>query len=227
MKRTTAKALFIVTGVLLAGLLNLIAFMLPFSRTESFWAGYGFSMGALVIFILAGILEFLQKGRKSKFYGLPAYGVVIVYVVIQLALGILEMFFSFFPLKLSLLLNLLLLVLILLGLIAAGAPMGFAAHIDKTTGEKREFLRSLGQDLDALADKERDPQLRKTLKSLAGDVRFSDPVSGPEAEDIEREIADAVKALKLGAAGSPNAQAALDDLRRLLGERNQKVRAMK
>lgn len=227
MKRTTAKAFFVVTGVLLAGIVNLVVFMLPFARTGSFWAGYGFSMAALAVFILAGMLEFMQKGRKSKFYGLPAYAVVILYALLQLALGVFEMVFPFFPLPFSLTLNLVLLLLMLLGLVAAGAPMAVAAQIDAKAGEKREFLRSLDQALSALADKARDPETQKALRGLAEDIRFSDPMSGPQLQDIQREMLETVAALQAGDLGSPGAKAVMDDLRRLIGERNQKVKAMK
>jgi hypothetical protein len=137
--------------------------------------------------------------------------------VLQLALACLNRL-PLPPAPFSLTLNLVLLLLMLLGS-WRGRALAAAAQIDAKTGEKREFLRSLDQALSALADKARDPETQKALSGLAEDIRFSDPMSGPQLQDIQREMLETVAALQAGDLGSPGAKAVMDDLRRLIGER--------
>lgn len=227
MKRAYANAVILFTGLLIAALINLIVFLLPLARDGSFWLGYGFSMGALVLFVLAGVTELLQPGLRSKFYGLPPFTVVLIYVLAQLVLGGAEMVFSFLSPLLSLLLNLMLLLLMLLGLVTAGAAVGVAAHIDRKTGDKRAFLQALEAELAAMAGKASDPELAAMYKALGEDVRFSDPMSGPGLAALEREIADTVSALKLSQSSLSSAKAIGAELKQLLAERSQTVKAAK
>ena len=227
MKRAYANAVILFTGLLIAALINLIVFLLPLSREGSFWLGYGFAMGALALSVLAGVTEFLQPGLRSKFYGLPPFTVVLIYACAQVVLGGVEMLFSFLSPLLSLLLNLILLLLMLLGLVTAGAAVGVAAHIDRKTGNKRAYLETLYAELAAMAEMAPDPELQQMFLSLCEDARFADPMSGPELAALEREIADTVSTLKLSQSSPASAKKIGAELKRLLNERSQKVKAAK
>ena len=70
MKKNIARVAL--TIALLLALLNLVAFLLPFSRTASFWVGYTFTSLAILAQLPLTLYAFTAKGgARNSLYGFP------------------------------------------------------------------------------------------------------------------------------------------------------------
>ena len=86
-----------VVGIVTA-VFNVVVFVIPFTKGGGFWTAYGFSMLAILLTAAVCLYAFNREGLKSKFYGVPLISVAWRYLIIQLAVGILEMvLFQFVP----------------------------------------------------------------------------------------------------------------------------------
>lgn len=103
---------------------NIVVFAVPFSRNADFWIAYAFSILAMILTATVGYYTFKKEGLKSKFYGVSFAYVVWRHLIIQLALGLLEIFFDFIPYYYGIAVNAILLGTCLIGLIGINTDKG-------------------------------------------------------------------------------------------------------
>jgi hypothetical protein len=106
-----------------------------------------------------------------------------------------------------------------------GAEIG-REEINRVEGkiEKKVFyIKSLQVDVELIAESETDPEIKKELFQLAEKIRFSDPMSNEILAEIEKEISDRIKELKL----AENKKPVIATINALLMERNKKTKILK
>lgn len=218
MKKNTARALLI--SVLVLGLFNLIAFVIPFEHTDVFWISYGFAMVAFLVVAAAMYLAFGQEpAAKSRFYGFPIARIGAIYGIFQLAGSLLCMLLAeLLTWWIPVVLFAIAFVAAVLGLIAAEAVVDEIKRQDNTLKANVTLMRSLQSKVSQLAANSDNADIKK----LAEEFRYSDPVSSPAIADAEMDLAAAVSNLQSAFVDGDN-QALEEICRRtsvLLAERN-------
>lgn len=179
---------------------QVLAFVLPFSHTGVFWAGYVFGMigilGGALIFVLA-----FGKGEdaKSRFYGFPIARVGVLYACAQLAISFLAMALAGIngmPAWPFVLVSILLLAAAVLGAVATDATRDEIERQDtqlkKNVASMRE-LRSLGN---GLVSQCRDGEAKAELRKLSEMLNYSDPVSNDATALLEAELKTALEEIQ-------------------------------
>ena len=81
-----------ITLAVIAIVLSVIAFVVPFSRNATFWIAYLFSVIAIAFQVYIFKISFTEiEDVKSKFYGFPIAQIGVIYLVAQLIISIVEM----------------------------------------------------------------------------------------------------------------------------------------
>ena len=76
---------------------NVIAFVVPFTKTGTFWIGYGFGMLAILLQLVVMKVAFHgTESVRSKFYGFPIARIGVIYGICQIILSITAMALSVF-----------------------------------------------------------------------------------------------------------------------------------
>ena len=179
---------YLVIGIVLI-LFLIIAFVVPFSKTATFWVGLVFGVIAItsqMYFLASG---FSGDSPKSKFYGFPVFRIGIIYLGAQIVISIIELACAeVLPVWVAIVLNVLLLAFACLGCITTEIVRDEVVRqevkVRMETGNMTQ-LRSLSADI---ADRCIDTNLKADLKKLAEEFKYSDPVSSGATSQIEAEM---------------------------------------
>jgi hypothetical protein len=220
----TIAVIFIVIAVY-----NVVVFTIPFTREESFWTGYAFSMVALLLTAIVEFFFFERQDLKSRFYGWSLRTVAWRYLIIQLIVGLLEMILTSIPFRYGIALNAVLLGACLIGLIAVSAAKEEIERIDEKIKGKVFYIKSLQADVEGLVDRTGDEATKKTLQELVDTIRYSDPMSNEQLATIENKIEGKAIALNEAVAddNADSIKALCTELQQLFAERNRKCKLLK
>ena len=171
---------------------NLIAFLIPFNHTGAFWVGYIFGIVAILAQIPILLIAFRgAESARSKFYGMPIARIGIIYLIAQIALGLIAMCLAWIaavPAWPFILISLLLLAAAALGTIATDMTRDEIQRQDvqiKRDVSKMRELQSLGK---ALAARCEDKAAAVELQKLSDALNYSDPVTGEATAESEAEL---------------------------------------
>ena len=208
---------------------QIIAFVIPFQRTACFWIGYGFTMAAVMITFGASFYAFRGGSLHSKFYGISLIYLSWLYIIAQSICGLIFMTASMIPYQVALVVCVLLTASYLIGLIATDAGKDYIEGIDQQVREKTFFIRSLQMDMQEIMSSISEPDLKKAAGELADEIRYSDPVSMAQLSSVEEKIADGLEDLKRLAEcdDTQTVLAKIEDIHRLLSQRNSKMKLLK
>ena len=192
MKKNTLRALLV--AVLVVGLFNLIAFVVPFERTDVFWIGYGFAMASFLVVSAAMYIAFgTEPAAKSRFYGFPVARIGAIYGIFQLAASLLCMALAeVLTWWIPIVLFAIAFVAAVLGLIAAEAVVDEIKRQDSTQKVNVTLMRSLQTKVTQIAANSN----CAAVKALAEEMRYSDPVSNPALADAEADLAAVISNLQ-------------------------------
>lgn len=177
---------------------NLIAFLVPFNKTVVFWIAYCFGFFAILIQVYVMSVAFKAGSTiKSKFYGYPIARIGIIYAVIQLVLSFISMALGkYIPVWVVAIIFPVLLGLAALGFIATDATRDEIVRQDKKIVEDVRFMRNLQSKMNIVASKCNNPNTKKAVFELAEEFKYSDPVSKPALDEIERDLYNSVLELE-------------------------------
>lgn len=179
---------------------NVIVFAVPFHKNLVFFLSWLFTLAAIGMQAYVVRTAFYQgEGAKSKFYGWPIARIGAMYLVAQLALGLVFMALGFavsVPVWLPLVLYTLLLGVSVAGFVAADATRDEVERQDIKLAKDVACMRALQSKVATLAQLAQDTQLHKALEKFSEDLQFSDPVSGETLADIEADLTACVDELQ-------------------------------
>ena len=167
---------WVALGVILV-VYSVVAFAPPFVKNGVFWLSYVFGVVAIAVQLYVMHTAFAKgESVKSKFYGFPVANVGIIYMLVQLAFGILMMIFAAkLPLWIPLIVDVVMLGAAAVGFIAADALQSRAA---------------------ALVNQCSSTDVTAAVRSLAEDLRYSDPISSAAIAENERQLASLMDELE-------------------------------
>lgn len=215
---------WVVLGVLFA-VYTVVTFALPTVKNGVLWLSYLFGIIAIVaqIYIL-NTAFFKGKSVRSKFYGFPIANVGIVYLAVQLVLGLVFILLAaIVPLWLPLILYVVLLGIAAVGFIAADAVRDEVERQDNRLEQDVTVMRTLQSKVSALAEYCEDAELGTAVRKLAENLRFSDPVSSAATTESEHQLAELMGELEQAVTDKDNnsAVALCKRMGTVLIERNQ------
>lgn len=222
MNRTCTKG-YLILGILFA-VTTAVVFAVPIQKSPAFWIVYTFTVAAFAaqLYIWKAALG---RGNtlKSKFLGFPMLHIGIVYLIIQLVALAVFLIVTALPVWCA--------VIVCLVIAGAFAVCMLSADVGRTEIERVEvkvqgevfYIKSLQADVELLAKRENDPEVKTALVQLAEKLHFSDPVSHEQLAVLEGQIAAKVSELN---AATDKAKM-IDVLNLLLDERNKKCRFLK
>ena len=179
----------VVLGVLLV-LAHLLVFLLPFRKGLIFWFSYLFLLVAFGVAGFSVVLSFRNTDSlRSRFYGIPIVRVGGMYLAAQGALTLVFMALgSVVSFWIVLLTDALLLGAAVLGLVAQDVARDHIIHLDTRLDQAVSTIRALQSTMNLLAVQCGQMESRETVKKLAEEFRYSDPVSSPELAEIETAL---------------------------------------
>ena len=192
MKKDTIRGIIALTVVL--ALYILIAFLIPFIHTATFWVSFMFTLIAFCVVAASIYIAFVKNpDAKSRFYGFPIAKLGVIYGVVQLIAGFIFMALGvWIPVWVAVLVYAIALGSVAIGLISADAVREEIQRQDVKLKKDVSFMRNLQSKVCQMATQCDAPE----LKRFAEDIRYSDPVSSDALGDIEQELAAAVEELQ-------------------------------
>ena len=186
---------------------TLIVLAVPFAKGGMFWLTYLFTAAAFGVQAYVFKLSFEKEaGAKSKFYGFPIARVGVLYLAVQIMLGLVFMALAAVaPVWLALVLYLALLAAAAVGVIATDSIRDEVERQDTQLKKDVATMRALQSKAAALPARCEDTTAKAALEKLAEEFRYSDPVSAPALADLETDMAAIMEELSAAVTDGDNA----------------------
>ena len=192
MKKDTIRWI-IGLGVLLV-LYILIAFLIPFVHTATFWVSFIFTLISFAVVAASIYIAFIRNpDAKSRFYGFPIAKIGVIYGAVQLIASMVFMALAAVsPAWVAVLVYAIALGAAVIGLISAETVVEEIHLQDAKLKKDVTLMRSLQSKISQIAAQSEDT----AIKALAEEFRYSDPVSSDAIADAETDLAAAVDELQ-------------------------------
>ena len=184
----------IVRGGIIAGTIvvfyNILAFLIPFEHTGTFWLSYAFTWLAFVV-SFGSIGYSFSNGADAKnwFYGFPVAKAGATYLVVQFVLGFVGMIFADYILTWIWLIILVIpLVIAVISITAADSTRDEIKRMDEKLATDVHNIRALQSKSSFLPTLCSDSALTAELEDLAEKFRYSDPVSSKYTMKLECDL---------------------------------------
>lgn len=188
MKKNTVRGLIVLA--LLLCVFSVIAFIVPFAKTATFWLAFGFGVFALLFQLyIFRTADAAGGDAKSRFYGFPIARIGVIYLVVQLIVSFIEMALAkVLPTWFPLIVNLILLVAAVIGCMTVETMRDEIVRQDDALKKKVSTMRELQSLSSSLVGQCSDETLKSILQKLADEFRYSDPVSSEKTQDLEEDM---------------------------------------
>ena len=182
-------------------LFSAVSFLPPFTRNGVFTVAYIFGLVAILSQIyFMGISFSRDEGVRSKFYGFPIAQIGAVYLIVQIIVSIVEMILSsMFPLWAARLINILLMGVAFVGGIASDTMRDEIERQDTVRKRDVSAMRELQSLANAAMGQCSDDSIKKELKTLSEELKYSDPVSSEATAELEKEMLIQLKEIQTAA----------------------------
>lgn len=184
-------------GVVLV-LYILIAFLIPFIHTATFWMSFLFTLIAFGVVGASFYIAFIKNpDAKSKFYGFPIAKIGAIYGLIQLIAGLAFIALAaWVPVWAAVLVYAIALGVAVIGLISAEAVVEEIRVQDVKLKKDVVLMRGLQSKVNQMASQCDNPDAAAVMKQFAEEMRYSDPVSSDALAEIEADLSAAVDELQ-------------------------------
>lgn len=213
----------IILGVVLVAYL-VLALVIPFKHTGTYWVGFAFGIIGIIVSAIGVLIAFKgAESAKSKFYGFPIARLVVIYAIIQIVVSFLLMGLGFIcPVWVGIIVCVLLLVFVIIGLVATDAARDEIERQDVVIKTDVKAMRNLQSRINMLVNNCENEVVKDSVKKLAEEFRFSDPVSSEALVEIEDQLASLMDELEKAVIDGDNegAQELIKKLSGVLQERN-------
>lgn len=226
---------YLIGWLVALGLFNVITFVTPnqingaTKFTTLFWVAYALITVVFVGQLLCTYYIFRANKPDRVFYNLSVFHVSVICLAVVFAVGAVCVAFVQIPDWLGIILCCITLAFNIFTVGKALATAGAVAAIDEKIKTNTRFIRTLTADAEALMARTEPGTLKDTVKKVYEALRYSDPMSAPELEPLEKQIDENI-ILFAKAIEEKDAQKADDlagKLLLLIQERNGKCKILK
>lgn len=229
MKNKNWTRIGIIYGVLFL-VYNLIVFMLFKAKSPVFWISYILVVVAFALHFLATYSSFKDSTVEMIFYGIPLVSIATYYLVAQVVVSLIFIFFQQGRsgtglTKAAVLIQLIMLaIFIVVSIVALMGRDAAQAVSDDVRGKVLSHKTTL-LDVDMIGAGAGSPELKKAIEKLSETIKYSDPMTSPVVADIDDLISQNVSALRSYTNNGQQAEAmeTVDVLESLFAQRNQKL----
>lgn len=222
MKKNSTKG-YVLLGILFF-LVSITAYIIPLSKTATFWIAYIFTVVAFAVQIIVWKVTFRKEGTlNSKFLKIPIIHIGIIYLLVQIAALLVFVFKPLLPTWSAFIVCCLTTGVFIICMIATDIGVNEIENVDMKVDEKISFIKKMLVDVEIITNNENDIDIKSDLLKLAEKIRFSDPVSNEQLSEIEDKISLKIAEFTM----SQNKQAAIMEINSLLDERNKKCKIFK
>ena len=186
--------LYLVVWISVVALFNFIIFIIPENvggqsrYTDLFWVSYAFTTAIFVVQLLVTFFAFYKlEPTKNIFYRLPVLHTSIIATVVGFILALPFMIIPQIPPIIGSILLAIILVLTIIGYARAIAVPAAIEAIDKQIKVQTAFTKILIADSEALMNNAAE-EYKKVCTEVYEAIRYSDPMSVPECQDVENKI---------------------------------------
>lgn len=224
----------LIVGIAALVFLNVLIFIVPFSREATFWVGYIFLMIALlaqtfIVYVVSRDGLFPKSGNSR--YPLVKTGLIylIIQVVLSIVLFILDALIPVSWTWLSVLLCLLVFGIFIYRVLIVLVSLKNIDVVHETVVENTQFIDNLLIEINSVRLRVKDSEIAEKLVEIQERVRLSDPVSPQGLRSIESEISEKIGVLKFLVTNGDKTQIMelLEELRALLDDRSTRCKMMK
>lgn len=208
MKENKTKLQGLIILAIVFVMFTVVAFAIPFVKNGVFGLAYLFTAVAIGAQVYVFKVAF-QNGKKVKstLYGFPIIRIGLIYLVTQLAAGLIFMAVAAIaPVWLAILVFALILGLAAIGLVATEVMRDEVERQDTVLKKDTTVMRELQSRAALLAGRCGDPAAKAELEKLSEAMRYSDPVSHESLQEVEANLIAAMDELE-GAIADGNAPA--------------------
>lgn len=176
----------------------LVAFLIRFVHTATFWVSFVFTLIAFAVVAASIYIAFIKNpNAKSRFYGFPIAKISTIYGLVQLVASLVFMALAAYaPVWLAVLIYAIALGVTVIGLISAEAVVDEIKVQDVKLKKDISLMRSLQSKVSQMAAQCDNPDAASAVKKFSEELRYSDPVSSDALAEIERDLTAAVDELQ-------------------------------
>lgn len=181
---------------------NLLFFLIPFNWSLSpscFWIIYGFTTFAFVLFFAIVLNYFKNKNKNSKFVNMHIVRTCNIGFLVQLFLTIVFLVLGNFvkiEFWIPIIPEIILASIISILLIVRRSYSTYIFRHDDEITKNSEFATSIRREIKDICYKNDNKDLDKALEKLFEVANYSDPISNPNTDIIEKEILVKVSQLR-------------------------------
>ncbi len=169
-----------------------------------------------------------QDSLRKTMYHYPMFSISLVGLIITFIFAMVFCLITMPPV-ISLIIFLVTLFYTLFRCLSAKTSANLVSAHEENLELKTQYMKLLRADAESLANRVSDDNMKKVVKSVADEIRFSDPLSVPELVDIEKEMiakfSDLRDAVENKDMDKVNKSAA--ELSNLVKDRNSRVKSLK
>lgn len=183
------KRLFVTLSTLLV-VFSVIAFVVPFAKTASFWCGFIFGVIAIALQLYVFKVALINgENAKSKFYGFPIAKIGLIYVIVQLLISLIEMIAaSALPVWISITVNFIAFAVFIIGCITAEVVKEVVVRQDVQISQNTSSMRELQVISASLIGLSSDAEVIPMIQDLVNEFKYSDPVSSDLTSTYESSL---------------------------------------
>ncbi len=200
-------------------------------HTPVFWMSWIFMLVAFAALAVSGVLLGSQgMYLKDWLFGFPIVKHSTIYIIAELVVSTVFIIFEdYVKFGWAFAIQFLFLSVYCIFVIAGFLSKETIDEVHNKVKDKTSFIKLLRADTEMLVTKCSDPELKGKLKTLAEEVRFSDPMSNEALFELEKEITLAVSECSelLDSNDLAKASEVCDKASLMLKERNKKCKALK
>ena len=178
----------------------MIFLVVPFSKNESSWISFAFTIVAILFSLLVSKIAFKDSKKSlSVLYAYPVFRIGFVYMLIQLVIGsVVSIIGCWYEVSywIPLVVYMCLLGIVVILIILADNTRDMVEDIGVKTLKDTCKFDTIKMEMDIIEKTCAADLLESELRELAREIRFSDPVSSDMTKNLEESIQDEVRKLK-------------------------------
>ncbi len=187
---------------------------------SSFWVGYAFITIAFIGNLICGWLFFKEENKGKVFLNIPIINLAYSALIVSLIVGAVAMAVPQIPYWIGVIVDVLVLAFYAIAIVKVSAAANIVNDVEQKVKVQTFFIKSLTVDIEMLAEKEKNPEIKQQLKKLAEKAKYSDPTSNDALADLDSKIANKVNELKTAG----NKLEIINQIDLLLTDRNKKLK---
>lgn len=220
---------YIITWLISVAVFNIISFIAPIIRVGLFWVGYAMITVMFIIQLACSLMFFKQNNKEKIFLNIPIITISYAALVVSVIVGLVFMAITGVSFWLAIIIASLVTGFYLIAIISVKTATDSIENTNEKVNLQTLFVKSLNVEVQTLAQKAYNDDIRLITDRVCEAVRYSDPVSNESLADCESKITLKFKEFEKSVVehNTELAEKISNELISLINERNQKCKLMK